>query len=142
MDVSSREHFGTCTVQRCRHFGRWTFHHWNVSTWGIFSTGNFRHEEFLAPEHFSTGIFRHLNISAFGYFGTLQSNMDISAPVLQCRNVHVRKFPRVEMFPCRKFLVPKSSCSEKSPCQNFPLLKCPSAGMSAPPNGARAEMFP
>ena len=42
-DVSSREHFGTCTVRRCGRSGRWTFQHWNVSTWGIFITGNFQH---------------------------------------------------------------------------------------------------
>ena len=78
-DVSSQEHFGTCTIRRCGRSGRWTFQHRNISTWGIFSTGNFRHEEFSAPEHFGTGIFWHLNISAHGYFGTLQSNMDISA---------------------------------------------------------------
>ena len=78
-NVSSREHFGTCTVGRCGRSGRWTFQHRNVSTLGIFGTGNFRHQEFSAPEHFGTGIFRHLNISAHGYFGTLQSNMDFSA---------------------------------------------------------------
>ena len=53
-DVSSREHFCTCTVWRCGLSGRWTFLHRNVLTWSIFGRGNFR----------------RLNISAEGYFGT------------------------------------------------------------------------
>jgi hypothetical protein len=67
-DVSSPEHFGTCTVRHCGRSGRWTFQHWNFSTWGIFSTGKFRHEEFSAPEHFGTGIFWHL-AKKYGRFG-------------------------------------------------------------------------
>ena len=141
-DVSSQEHFGTCAVRRSGRSGRWTFQSQNILTWGIFSTGDFRHEEFLAPEHFGTGIFRHLNIPAHGYFGTLQSNMDVSAPVLLCRNVHVPKCPGAEIFLCRKFLVPKSPRAKKSPCQNVPVLKYPSARTSAALNGAHAKMLP
>ena len=58
-DVSSPEHFGTCTIWHCRRSGRWTFQHRNISTWG-----NFWHEEFLAQEHFGMGTFRHMDISA------------------------------------------------------------------------------
>ena len=125
-DVSSREHFGTCTVRHCGRSGRWTFQHRNVSAWGIFGTGNFRHKEFSAPEHFGTGIFRHLNISAHGYFGTLQSNMDVSAQTFRhlcycaemsmCRNVPVPKCSCAESFSCRKVPVPKSPHVEMFPC--------------------------
>ena len=92
-------------------------------------------QDILAPEHFSTWIFWHL-AKQYGRFGT-----DILAPVLLCRNVHVLKCPRAEMFLCRKFLVPKSPCARKSPCWNVPVLKCPSAGTSAAWNGACAKMF-
>ena len=101
---------------------------------GIFGTTLARN--MLGPENFGTWIFWHL-AKQYGRFGT-----DISAPVLLCRNVHVPKSPRAEMFLCQKFLGPKSPCAEKSPCRNVPVLKCPSAGTSAAPNGARAEMFP
>ena len=113
-----------------------TFRQMDISTLERFGMGNFRHGEFSAPEHFGTWIFWHL-AKQYGRFGT-----DISAPVLLCRNVHVPKCPRAEMFLCQKFLGPKSPCAEKSPCRNVPVLKCPSAGTSAAPNGARAEMFP
>ena len=76
-DVSSQEHFGTCTVLHFGGSGRWVFQHRNVSTLGIFGMENFRHKEFSALEHFGTGIFRHLNILEQGYFGTLQSNVDV-----------------------------------------------------------------
>ena len=125
MDLSTRE---------CFDMGN--FRHWEFSARGIFGTWTFRHRDISAPEHFGTWIFWHL-AKQYGRFGT-----DISAPVLLCRNVHVPKCPRAEMFLCRKFLVPKSPRAEKSPCRNVPVLKCPSAGTSAAPNGARAEMFP
>ena len=125
-DVSSREHFGTCTVWPCGRSGRWTFQHRNISTWGIFGMGNFRHEEFSAPEHYGTGIFWHLNISAHGYFGTLQSNMDVSAQTFwhlcycaemsMCRNVPVPKCSCAEKSSCRKVLVPESPHVEMLRC--------------------------
>ena len=59
-DISSREHSGTCTVRRCRRFGRWTFRHRNVSARGLFGTGTFRHGDVSAPKHFGTELFRHL----------------------------------------------------------------------------------
>ena len=63
-DVSSREHFGTCTIRCCRRSGRWTFQHGNISTWGLFGTRNFWHKVFSAQEDFGTGTFRHMDISA------------------------------------------------------------------------------
>ena len=107
---------------------------------GNFGMGNFRHEEFSAPEHFGTGIFRHLNISAQGYFGTLQSNMDVLAQTFRdlcycakmtmCRNVPVPKIPRAakilvlnlhltERLERRMVHVPKCSLKlggDQSPC--------------------------
>ena len=132
-DVSSREHFGTCTVRRCGCSSRCTFQHWNVSTWGIFGTGNFRHEEFSAPEHFGTGIFRHLNISAHGYFGTLQSNMDVSAQTFR----HLCYC--AEMSMCRNVPVPKCSCAENSSCRKVPMSKCSRVEMSICWNVCSAE---
>ena len=113
-------------VQRWGRSSRWTFQHRNVSTWGLFDTGNFWPKEFSAP-----CIFWYLE-KQYGRFGT-----DILAPVLLCQNVHVLKCPCAEMFLCRKFLVPK-----RSPCQNIPMLKCPSAKTSAAPTSARAKRFP
>ena len=99
-DVSSREHFGTCTVRRCGCSGRWTFQQGNLSTWGNIGTVNFRHNEFSAQEHFGgTWIFWH-PAKQYGRFG-----IDILAPVLLCQNVHVPKIPR----------------AEKSRCQNVPV---------------------
>ena len=123
-NVSSQEHFGTCTVRRCGRSGRWTFQHQNISTWGIFGTGNFRHEEFSAPEHFGTGIFWHLNISAHGYFGTLQSNMDFSAQTFW----HLCYCAKMSM--CRNVPVPKCSCAENSSCRKVPMSKCSRVEMS------------
>ena len=88
-DVSSREHFGTCTIWRCGRSSRWTSQHRNVSTWGIFGTGIFRH---LAKQY-----------------------------VLLCRNVHVLKCPRVEIFLCRKVLVLKSPHVKMFPFWNVHL---------------------
>ena len=100
------------------------FHHGNISA----------HAPFCAAD--GTRNFRHLHISAHGYFGTLQSNMDISAQTFR----HLCYC--AEMSMCRNVPVPKSPRAEKSPCRNVPVLKCPSAGMSAALNGACAEMFP
>ena len=122
-DVSSREHFGTCTVRHCGRSGRW-----------IFNTGTFRHGEFSAWGIFVTRNFRHLNISAQGYFGiwTFQ-HMDILAPckaIWTFRHRHfgtsatVKKWPCAKMSPCRNVPVMKNPCAEKSLCRKFPMLKC------------------
>ena len=141
MVVSSREHFGMCTIQRCRRSGRWIFQHENILTWRLFGTGTFRHEEFSAQEYFGTGTFRHMDISAQQYrcrnvHITLQG-----AKISMCWNVQVPKYPCAEMFRCQKFLMPKIPCAENSPCQNVLALKSPSAGTSAAPNSACAKMF-
>ena len=127
-DVSSREHFGTCTVRRCGRSGRWMFQHGNVSTWGFFGMRNFWHE---VPKC----LFPNVNIS-------LQGAKISMCKMFRCRNIPVPKCSCAENSSCRKVPVPKSPHVEKSPCRNVPVLKCPSAGMSAAPNGARAEMFP
>ena len=105
-NVSSREHFGTCTLQPCGRSGRWTFQHGTVSKWGLFGRRNFWHEEFPAPWTFRQGIFWHLNILAHGYFGTFQSNMDVLTQTFWhlcycaenslCRKVPMSKHSRVE----------------------------------------------
>ena len=128
-DVSSREHFGTCTIRRCRRSGRWTFQHGNISTWGLFGTRTFRHEEFSAQEHFGTGTFRHGDILAHGHFGTVAQvpkclcrNVHIAlqgAKISMCWNVQVPKYPRGEMFWCWKVHLP-----ERSQCQTVHVLKC------------------
>ena len=117
-DVSSWEHFDMCrNVQVLM----------DVSTRERFDMGSFRHEEFSASGIFGTGTFQHGDISAQGHFGTV---------------AQVPKYPCVEMFLCQKFLVPKITRAENYPCRNVPVLKRPSAGTPAEPNGACAEMFP
>ena len=92
-DVSSWEHFGTCTLPPCGCSGKWTFQHGTVSTWG-----------------FGTWIFWYLTKQY------VRSDTDILAAT-------VSKCPRPEMFLCRKFLMPKIPRVEKSPCRNIPMLK-------------------
>ena len=83
-----------------------------------------------APEHFSTDI-----LAPFKAIWTFQHrNFGTCATVLIC--------PHAEMFLCQKFLMLGIPCAEKSPCRNVLVLKCPSAGPSAAPNGACAKMFP
>ena len=77
---------------------------------GTFWQKSFRHEDFLAP-----WTFRHLNISAHGYFGTLQSNMDISAQTFR----HLCYCAKMSM--CPKFLVPNSPDVNMFPCWNVHL---------------------
>ena len=70
----------------------------DISARGIFGTGTFWHNEFLAPGHISAGIFRHHEcfntgtlwywvISAHGYLGTV--GILASDPKYLCRNVHI-----------------------------------------------------
>ena len=70
----------TCTVQPCGRSGSWTFQHGNVLTWGLFGTGFF-----LARGIFGTMDISAQDITAPEHFGTLQSNMDILAPVPKCQ---------------------------------------------------------
>ena len=125
LDISTRERFAMGTFQ-----------HGKFSAQGIFTAVDISAQDILAPENLGTWIFWHL-AKQYGRFGT-----DILAPVLLCRNVHVPKCPRAELFLCRTFLLPKIPRAKKSPCLNVTVLKRPSAGRSAAPNGARAEMFP
>ena len=145
-----------------RDISAWTFHHWEISaracfgpaevsahghfvsmdvlTQGHFGMGTFWNKEFLAPWTFWHGIFRHLNILAHGYFGTLQSNIDISAQTCwhlsycakmsMWRNVH-----GAEKSLCPKVPVLKSPCTETST-----ETKCPCAVTPTWPKRAYAEM--
>ena len=113
MDVSSREHFGTCTIRRCRRSGRWTFQHGNALTWGLFGTRNFRHEEFWAQEHFGTGTFQYMDI-----FGTVAQVPKRPYCFAKCQNIHVSKCSGAEKSLCRN--VPHA---ENSSCRKFPMLK-------------------
>ena len=153
-NVSSQEYFGTHTNWRCGRSDRWTFQHRNVSTWGIFGMGNFRHKEFLAPEHFGTGIFRHLNISEQGYFGkaiwTVQHRHFGTcatvpkcpcAEISPCRNVSVPKNPHAEKSSWRKVLMPQSPYIEMFPCWNVHLPECLQYRMVHMPRSFRDETF-
>ena len=139
------------------------FHHGNISARapfgptdvpadGQFNTGTFWHGDFSARGLFGTRNFWHHGHFGTGYFGTWTFwPMDILAP---CKAIWmfwqrhfgtcatVPKYPRVEMFLCRKFFMPKIPCAEKSPCRNVSVLKRPSAGTSAAPNGALAPNLP
>ena len=118
---------------------------------GHFNTGTFRHGDFSARGIFGTGTFRHGDITAHGYFSIVEQvpkclcvNVHIAlqgAKISRFRNVQVRKYPCTEMFLCQKFLVPKIPRAENTLCRNIPVLKSPSAGTSAAPNGTCAKMF-
>ena len=91
----------------------------DISSQGLFGMGTFWYKEFSAPWMFRHGMFQHLNILAHGYFGTFQSNLDISsqtfrhlcycAEMSMCRNIHGAK-----KSLCQKVPVPKSPCTETS----------------------------
>ena len=83
MDVSTREPLDMAT-----------FWHGEFLAQRIFGTMDIKARDISAPEHFGTWIFWHL-AKQYGCFAT-----DILAPVLLCRNVHVPKCPRVEIFLC------------------------------------------
>ena len=100
MDVSSQEHFGTCTIWRCKRSGRWTFQHGNILTSGLFGTRNFWHS--------STGLCRNVHIALQG------------AKISMCRrNVPVLKIHCAENSPCQYFPMSKGSPVETSICQNI-----------------------
>ena len=92
-DVSSWEHFGTCTLPPCGCSGKWTFQYGTVSTWG-----------------FGTWIFWYLTKQY------VRSDTDILAPVLLCQNVPVLKCSCAENSSCQKFLVSKSPHVEVFRC--------------------------
>ena len=56
MDLSSREHFGTCTFWHCGHSVRWTYQ--------LFGIGNFPHHRNFSIEYFSTWTFWLMDILA------------------------------------------------------------------------------
>ena len=122
-----------------------TFRQMDVSTLECFDMGTFRHGEFSAL-HLVIWQIHLCSCKSFAKIVPIPKNY-ILAPVLLCRNVHLPKCPRAEMFLCQKFLVPKIPCAENFSCRkilvpkNVPVLKRPSAGMRAASNGARAEMF-
>ena len=128
----------TGTFWHCGHSGRWTFQPKIILTWEIFGTGNFRCEEFSAPEHFGTGIFRHLNISAPGYFGTLQSNIDILAQTFR-HLCYCAKMSMCQIDPVPKCSWAKNSSCQKSSCQKVPMSKCSRVEMSICWNVCSAE---
>ena len=110
------------------------FHHKDILAHACFSPAHvlahahFWHKEFSAPRTFWHRIFWHLYISAHRYFGTFESNMDISAHTFwhlcycakmsKSQNVHVLKCLSAEMS-----VVPKNPCAEKSPCRKDLVLK-------------------
>ena len=118
----------------------WTFHHGDLSERGHFGSRTFwhgyisapwmfRHRDVTALEHYSTRIFRHTDISAYVHFGTLQSNIDISAQVPMCQK-----------YMCQNFLVPKCPSAKMSQCCNIPVLKHPWCQKIPMPKRSCAEM--
>ena len=77
------------TFRLCGHSGTWTFclrgrvgietfEHLNISTGGHYDMGTLRHWRILAQGYFVTWM----NLLALGNFGTMQSNMNILAPIV------------------------------------------------------------
>jgi hypothetical protein len=64
-DVSSQEHFDTCTLRPCGRSDRWTSQHGNV-----FDIWTFWQVEFMTPGIFGTMDITAWNISAPKHFGT------------------------------------------------------------------------
>ena len=113
-----------------------TLRQMDISTQEHFDMGTFRHKDFSARGIFGTGTFRHGEISVHGHFGTVAQ-----VPRCLCQNVHIA-LQGAKISMCRNVQVPKIPHAENSPCRKVPVLKCPSAGTSAVPNDACAEMFP
>ena len=110
MDVSSPEHFDTCTTWRCRRSGRWTFQHGNISNWGLFGTRNFRHRNILARGNFDTCTFWHSSTGA-----------EMSVPkrpycFARCQNIHVLKCTGTKISHAEMFMAAKTPCAKMSPC--------------------------
>ena len=70
MDISSQDHFGMGTFRLC---GRSSTGH------SVFGMEAFCHKDISARDYFCKGTLRHGDITPLGNFGTMQSNMDISA---------------------------------------------------------------
>ena len=113
----------------------YTFWHRDFRALGYFGTEMFQHWDILQR------IFQHMEVFQLGNFGTIQSNMyvsaqDILAPVPKCvpvpkhpfwGNIHVPKCFSAEMSLCRKVPVPKYPGAKMSLCQIVSLLKWPCA---------------
>ena len=93
-----------------------TFNHRDFSSWGNFGRRRFRHGYTSVPWTFqhSFRIFWKMDILAHIHFGTMQSNIDISAQTFWpgC--------PCAETSMCQNILVP-----EMSQCHNLPMQKSP-----------------
>ena len=110
---------------------------------GRFNRGTFQHGEILARWIFGTMNFQHRNISAaHGYFGTLQSNMDVSAQTFW----HLCYCAKMSM--CQNVPMPRHSCAKNSLNQKIPMSKCSHVKRSICQNVSSAEwctylkMFP
>ena len=116
------------------------------------------------------GIFWHLNILAHGYFGTLQSNNDVSALTFW-HLCYCAKMSMYQKSPCRivdffdihfnlklgtisqlwlkthgNASLPKNPCADKSPYQSLNIqmsieTKCPCAGTPTGSKHACAEIW-
>ena len=99
-DVSSQEHFSTCTFWHCRRSGRQTFQHGNISTWGLFGMRNFWHYLLL----------------------TMCRNVQVPkhpcAEMFRCPKFLVPKIPCAENSPCQNVTVLKSPSAGTSAAPN------------------------
>ena len=115
-----------------RHIITGSFWHGDFSALWTFQYRTFclRHGDFLALGYFCTGTLRHGDITPLGNFGTIQSNMDISAQTFWhlCRNMLLCQnvcFAEIIYLLKLNVPVPKCPCLKRSPCQNIQVLKCP-----------------
>ena len=144
-DVSSWEHFGTCTVRPADvpadgRFNTGRFQHGDFSAWGIFSMRNFWHHGHFSTGYFGTWTFRHIDFLApckaiwtfwHRHFSTCATvPKGPCAKMSPCRNVH-----DAEKSLCWKVPVLKSPCTETST-----ETKCPCARTPTGPKRASAEM--
>ena len=110
-----------------------------LSPWTFFlHSGIFRHMDFSAWGHFGTGTCWHGTlrcgfITTLGYFGTLHSNMDVSAQghfdtVRKCTYVEMSQCCNIPMPEClwrHNVHLPECLPSCKVPVPKKPVMKCP-----------------
>ena len=81
----------------------------------------------MALENIGTRIFQHMDISALGNFGTMQSNMDVSAQTFWHRHFGIC----AEMCCCAETsILPKYQCAKMFQFLNVPVLKGSHANIS------------
>ena len=105
-DISSRGHLSMCKFWFSRESGTGKFCLHDFSARENFSTGIFQHRQTL--QHLDiTGILQQNDASVFVHLGSLHSNIDILADILdqvpkcpQYQDIHLLKCPRAIMSLC------------------------------------------